>query len=91
MYVLDEKLGRRKFLKATAAIAGGTAIASTYTSCRFRSAEHPIATDPAAKEQWGREAGQWIPSLYVRWTIRHPRSRRERCGRKDRAQPLESK
>ena len=63
MYVLDENVGRRKFLKSTAAIVGGTAIASTCTSCRFRSAEHSIAIDPAGKEQWGREAGQWIPSL----------------------------
>ena len=63
MYVLDEKLGRRKFLKvagaATAAAATGTGV-SGCTS--VGSKEHVIAADPAAAKQWGRQAGQWIPS-----------------------------
>ncbi len=63
MYVLDEKLGRRKFLKvagATAAVAAAGAGASGCTSVGAR--EHTIAANPAGAKAWGREAGQWIPS-----------------------------
>jgi thiosulfate reductase/polysulfide reductase chain A len=63
MYVLDEKLGRRKFLKvagaATAAAASGAAVAGCTS---VGSKEHAIAADPAGAKQWGRQAGQWIPS-----------------------------
>jgi thiosulfate reductase/polysulfide reductase chain A len=62
MYVFDKKVGRRKFLK----IAGGTAAAAagaSLTGCAsFGSKEHSIPSDEAAAGQWGREAGQWIPS-----------------------------
>ncbi len=62
MYVFDEKVGRRKFLKLTGAaatIAGAGALAG----CNKLSAgEHQIAPNAAAISQWGREAGEWIPS-----------------------------
>lgn len=63
MYMLDEKIGRRKFLKvagATAAVAATGAGVSGCTS--VGSKEHAIAADPAGVKEWGREAGQWIPS-----------------------------
>ncbi len=63
MYVLDEKLGRRKFLKvagATAAVAATGAGVSGCTS--VGSKEHTIAANPTGAKEWGREAGQWIPS-----------------------------
>lgn len=56
MYVLDEKTGRRKFLKTlgmSAAVAGGAALGTTTVSA---------AGEGAANKQWGREAGQWIAS-----------------------------
>lgn len=63
MYVLDEKIGRRKFLKAagaTAAVAGtGVGLSGCTT---VGSKEHPIAANPDGAKQWGREAGKWIPS-----------------------------
>jgi thiosulfate reductase / polysulfide reductase chain A len=62
MYVFDEKIGRRKFLKvagATAAVTGG-AVATGCTTVGSR--EHDIAANAAGAKQWGREAGQWIPS-----------------------------
>jgi len=61
--MLDEKIGRRKFLKvagATAAVAATGAGVSGCTS--VGSKEHAIAADPAGVKEWGREAGQWIPS-----------------------------
>ncbi|MEX1091564.1 MAG: molybdopterin-dependent oxidoreductase [Acidimicrobiia bacterium] len=63
MYVFDEKVGRRKFLK----IAGGTvaagAVGVTIVSRgTFGATEHPIPGDPAAAALWGREAGEWVPS-----------------------------
>jgi thiosulfate reductase/polysulfide reductase chain A len=63
MYALDEKIGRRKFLKvagATAAVTAAGAGASGCTSVGSR--EHLIEENPAGARQWGREAGRWIPS-----------------------------
>jgi thiosulfate reductase/polysulfide reductase chain A len=63
MYVLDEKLGRRRFLKvagAAAVAAGAGAGAAGCTSVGSR--EHAIVPSTAGARQWGREAGQWIPS-----------------------------
>jgi thiosulfate reductase/polysulfide reductase chain A len=62
MYVFDENIGRRKFLKAagaTAAVAAGAGVSGCTT---VGSREHPIAANAAGARQWGREAGQWIPS-----------------------------
>lgn len=63
MYVFDEKMGRRRFLK----IAGGTVAAggvgvTITTRGSFGAQEHPIVADPLSPAQWGREAGEWIPS-----------------------------
>ncbi len=61
MYLFDEKTGRRKFLK----LAGGTATAGTaaLTGCAsFGSREHELKTNAEGQQQWGREAGVWIPS-----------------------------
>jgi thiosulfate reductase/polysulfide reductase chain A len=63
MYVLDQKLGRRKFLKVAGAAAAATTTGVGVSGCTsVGSREHPIAADPAGIERWGREAGQWIPS-----------------------------
>ncbi len=63
MYVLDEKLGRRKFLKVAGATAAVTAAGVGASGCTsVGSKEHAIAVDPAGAKEWGREAGQWIPS-----------------------------
>lgn len=60
MYVFDEKVGRRKFLKVAGAAAAVGAGASGCTTVGAR--EHVIAADAAGAREWGREAGQWIPS-----------------------------
>jgi thiosulfate reductase/polysulfide reductase chain A len=63
MYVLDETLGRRRFLKvagATATIAAAGAVASGCTT--VGSKEHAIAANAAGAKEWGREARTWTPS-----------------------------
>jgi thiosulfate reductase/polysulfide reductase chain A len=63
MYVLDETLGRRRFLKvagATATAAAAGAVASGCTT--VGSKEHAIAANAAGAKEWGREAGTWTPS-----------------------------
>lgn len=64
MYVLDEKTGRRRFLK----IAGGSAAAGALAGIgavvrpTFGSRERSLPINSDGKRQWGREAGEWIPS-----------------------------
>jgi thiosulfate reductase/polysulfide reductase chain A len=61
--VHDEKMGRRKFLKVAGATAGVAAAGAGATGCTsVGSNEHTIATNAAGESQWGREAGEWIPS-----------------------------
>lgn len=63
MYVLDEKLGRRKFLKVAGSGAAVAAVGAAASGCTsVGSKEHAIAADPAAAKRWGREAGEWIPT-----------------------------
>ena len=62
MYVFDEKLGRRKFLRVAGATAAVAAAGGAAGCTSVGSKEHAIAADPAAAKRWGREAGQWIPS-----------------------------
>jgi len=63
MYVLDEKIGRRKFLKITGGAAAAGAVGVTIASRgTFGAEEHPLPVDPAGAAQWGREAGEWVPS-----------------------------
>lgn len=62
MYILDEKIGRRKFLKMGAVAAGAGAVATGLPGCKFGSGEHAIAGNPEGIAEWGRQAGKWIPS-----------------------------
>jgi len=64
MYTLDEKTGRRAFIKRAAVAAAGVGAVTVGSACATVGAtEHALATDAAARAQWGREAGTWIPSL----------------------------
>jgi thiosulfate reductase/polysulfide reductase chain A len=63
MYVLDEKLGRRRFLKVAGASATVAAAAANVSGCTtVGSKEHGLAANPTGSQQWGRDAGTWIPS-----------------------------
>jgi len=63
MYVLDEKIGRRKFLKVAGATAAVAATGTGLSACTSVGArEHAIPANAAGAREWGREAGQWIPS-----------------------------
>ncbi len=63
MYVLDEKIGRRRFLKVAGTTAAVGATGAGLTGCTTVGAkEHAIAANAAGARQWGREAGEWIPS-----------------------------
>ena len=62
-YVFDEKVGRRRFLKVLGGAGAGAAAAGLDGCTSEKGAyEHAIAADEAAEKQWGREAGEWIPS-----------------------------
>ena len=62
MYGFDEKVGRRTFL-GTIGGAAATAASAGLSGCTsFGSKEHATVVDASAKKQWGREAGEWIPS-----------------------------
>lgn len=62
MYRFDEKTGRRTFIRvAAASVAAG--MATTLSGCAsFGSREHDLATNAEGERQWGRDAGEWIPS-----------------------------
>lgn len=62
MYVLDEKVGRRRFLKVAAASTAAGAGIGVSGCGSFGSKEHSLSTNDAAASEWGREAGEWIPS-----------------------------
>jgi thiosulfate reductase/polysulfide reductase chain A len=63
MYLLDTKLGRRRFIQGSAA-AGATAGAAVALGdvASVGSQPHAIAANAAGAAAWGREAGEWIPS-----------------------------
>jgi thiosulfate reductase/polysulfide reductase chain A len=62
-YELDEKSGRRRFLKNVIGLtAGGVAAGSTAGCVSYGSREHVLAENAEAKKALGREAGKWIPS-----------------------------
>ncbi|MCR4318047.1 MAG: molybdopterin-dependent oxidoreductase [Planctomycetes bacterium] len=62
MYVYDEKIGRRKFLKVSAGAAALVG-ATNLTGCGSANAsESQIAANAEGEKKWGREAGKWIPS-----------------------------
>jgi thiosulfate reductase/polysulfide reductase chain A len=63
MYVLDQVLGRRRFLKAAGATATVATVGAVTSACTtVGSTEHAIAANAAGAKEWGREAGTWIPS-----------------------------
>lgn len=63
MYVLDEKIGRRKFLGTAGTAAAVAAVGAGAAGCTTTGArEHVIAASAAGAQQWGREAGEWVPS-----------------------------
>ena len=63
MYVLDEKFGRRRFLRAVGIGSAAAASGAAVSGCASLGAkEHAIAPSAAGAKEWGREAGQWIPS-----------------------------
>lgn len=63
MYLFDEEIGRRRFIKG-AATAGGVAVAgATLAGCAtFGAEEHALGTNASGEKAWGREAGEWVPS-----------------------------
>ncbi|MBI4611148.1 MAG: molybdopterin-dependent oxidoreductase [Candidatus Rokubacteria bacterium] len=63
MYEFDPKIGRRVFLKGAGAVAAVTATGMAVSGrATLGSTEHVLFMDTAGAEQWGREAGEWIPS-----------------------------
>ncbi|MEX0665159.1 MAG: molybdopterin-dependent oxidoreductase [Acidimicrobiia bacterium] len=63
MYVFDDKVGRRKFLKVTGGAAAAGAVGVTIaTRGSFGAQEHTLSTNAEGVAQWGREAGEWVPS-----------------------------
>jgi thiosulfate reductase/polysulfide reductase chain A len=61
MYILDEKIGRRKFIQLGVGVAGATAV-SALAADKSWGDDVVLPANPAGKAQWGREAGEWIPS-----------------------------
>lgn len=65
-YVYDEKMGRRRFVKTLGSTIGavGAGALSSLTGCanRFESPGHSIPPNLTGMKEWGREAGEWIPS-----------------------------
>lgn len=63
MYVFDEKIGRRRFIKGAATTAAAGAAGVTLAGCgSFGADEHSLDTDPEGEAAWGREAGEWTPT-----------------------------
>jgi thiosulfate reductase/polysulfide reductase chain A len=63
MYVYDEKVGRRRFLQVSGGAAAVGAVGVTIgTRGSLGAEEHALSTDAEGAAQWGREAGEWVPS-----------------------------
>lgn len=64
MYIFDKKVGRRKFIQGSGVAAGAVAATSLLNGgcASFGSKERELETNAAGKKEWGREAGEWIPS-----------------------------
>ena len=63
MYLLDKKLGRRRFIQGSA--AAGTMAGAAVTlggGGGVSSQPHTIPLNAVGAGEWGREAGEWIPS-----------------------------
>jgi thiosulfate reductase/polysulfide reductase chain A len=63
-YILDEKTGRRKFLKSFGLTAAAATAVGGLSGCSqsFGSKEHEMSIDAEALKTWNRNAGEWIPS-----------------------------
>jgi len=63
MYHFDQALGRRAFLKGLT-IAGAATAAIGVAGCgpTVGAQAHAIEANDTGAKQWGREAGEWIPS-----------------------------
>ena len=66
-YAFDAKIGRRRFLKATgttgvALAAMGSTLAVSGCAATVGAREHRLPVSEAGLAEWGREAGEWIPS-----------------------------
>ncbi|MEP0766103.1 MAG: molybdopterin-dependent oxidoreductase [Fimbriimonadia bacterium] len=59
MYVFDEKIGRRRFVKT---LVAGAAAGSLAGCASFGSRPRDLPYDEEGLREWGREAGEWIPS-----------------------------
>jgi thiosulfate reductase/polysulfide reductase chain A len=67
MYAHDDKTGRRMFLKtlgAGAAVGAAAGAVSVVEGCAptFGATQHDLPGNAAGAKQWGRTAGEWIPS-----------------------------
>lgn len=70
MYIFDQKVGRRKFIKdvGVAASVTATGLGATVYAKDGKPDETSVETPPElafdaeGKKHWGREAGEWIPS-----------------------------
>ena len=72
MYIFDEKVGRRKFIKdvsvAAAAVVGlsatteGQAEGTDGKDSKILGVPTVLAHDAEGKKHWGRDAGEWIAS-----------------------------
>ena len=56
------RIGRRRLIKLGGGAAVGVAAAAAVSGLGTRSNEHEIKANAAGLQEWGRAAGQWIPS-----------------------------
>lgn len=61
-YIFDEKIGRRKFIKAATASTTGAVLLGANGCATYGSKERELSINEDGLKQWGREAGEWIPS-----------------------------
>lgn len=59
MYILDGRIGRRRFIQAGAGVVATAGVAGCAS---FGADEHALAVSKDGAEAWGRDAGEWIPS-----------------------------
>lgn len=62
MYVFDERVGRRRFLKTLGSAAGLGAVGGAAGCATFGSNSRELPRRAEGESVWGREAGEWIPS-----------------------------
>jgi thiosulfate reductase/polysulfide reductase chain A len=62
MYLLDQKIGRRRFVQGAAAAGVATGAGVGLATHGSPVQVQTIPLNPAGAEAWGREAGEWIPS-----------------------------